>query len=102
MTHTIDQRGAQTEREIDLAAKALKLKMDKCIMGRISYDLFEAQALLNAIQDQKETEAELLEALRNIVKKSPFVPSATGITVELSFEKIKAAQNAIAAAQVAK
>jgi len=50
--------------EIDLAVKALKLKMDKCITGRISYDLFEAQALLNAIQDQKETQEELLEALK--------------------------------------
>lgn len=50
--------------EIDLALKALKLKMDKCITGRISYDLFEAQSLLNAIQDQKETQILLIDTLK--------------------------------------
>ena len=50
--------------EIDLALKAIRLKMDKCITGRISYDLFEAQALINAIQEQKETASELLGALK--------------------------------------
>lgn len=42
---------------------------------------------------------ELLEALINAVKCSPFIPTSTGISVDLSFETIKQAQAAIKKAE---
>lgn len=41
--------------EIDLAIRALQLKIDKSITGEVKYDLFEAQALLNTVQAHRDS-----------------------------------------------
>ena len=41
----------------------------------------------------------MLSALEAIVKRSPFVPTATGLSVSLTFEQVQMAQEAIRAAK---
>jgi hypothetical protein len=41
---------------------------------------------------------ELLEALQELVKRCPFVATATGVQAEISFAQIKQAQSALAKA----
>lgn len=61
------------ETELDLAEKALDLKIKKCIMGSVSYNMFEAHALLNAMRDARETREELLEALEELISRTELV-----------------------------
>lgn len=55
--------------ELNAAVKALHLKMDKSITGEIKYDLFEAQALLNAIEAYKQSVRDLYLDLSELTNK---------------------------------
>jgi uncharacterized Fe-S cluster-containing radical SAM superfamily enzyme len=55
--------------EIDLAIKALQRKIDKSITGQVSYDLFEAQALLNAIQAHRDSVKDIYMELSALTSK---------------------------------
>lgn len=70
---------------------------DWAVQGHIYNSVLERcrDTLINALQ----TQAELVEALRTAIKKSPFRPSATGITVEYTFEQVKAMQQVLARAE---
>lgn len=55
--------------EIDLAMRALQLKIDKSITGEIKYDIFEAQALMNAIQAQRDSIKDIYMELSELTSK---------------------------------
>ena len=91
-THAAQQA---EQRRLDAIAAELRLQQEEVAKAER-----ERIAALNAAEERVRDAAPLLlAALKELVKRCPFVATSTGIKTEISFGQIKLAQAAIAAAE---